>query len=236
MILNYKHSLMGLAAGTALLLANGCSKQESPAAPAADSGSKASSVVSGEKPPAVEAPKAADSQPAVSPSLAPVSAATTVDLTKAPATPSATVVAAPATNAVAVQSPKAAADQPTATKAAMVTNGTLGSTLQSAVQPQQLALAQSATNQLLAALSATNQVAALGTNQVEVLLQRAKTLSANQKYQEALDTVTQLYSTKLTPAQKQKADDLKAQIQTSLTQKATAEAGSALGNFLGGKK
>jgi hypothetical protein len=228
MALNYKYSLMGLAAGTALLLAGGCSKQESPAAPAADNSPKASSVVSGDNAPAVQAPKAVDSRPAVSPTPAPAAAAVPVAVTTAPAT-----------NPVAVQSPKAAADQPTATTpvaSAIITN-----------EPQRLALAQSATNQfkalaaartdqLLAALGTTNQVLALGTNQVEVLLQRAKTLSANQKYQEALDTVTQLYSTKLTPDQKQKADDLKAQIQTSLTQEATAKASSALGNFLGGKK
>jgi outer membrane PBP1 activator LpoA protein len=65
-----------------------------------------------------------------------------------------------------------------------------------------------------------------------VLLDQAKNLTSNQKYQEALGTLTQLYATKLTPEQKQQADDLKAQIQTAVSQKAA----STLGNFLGGKK
>ncbi|MDB6033664.1 MAG: hypothetical protein JWM16_4002 [Verrucomicrobiales bacterium] len=98
------------------------------------------------------------------------------------------------------------------------------------------ALATAATNQVLGALGLTNSVSAAVTNQVEVLLEKAKILSNNQKYQEALTTVTQLYNTKLTPEQRQKADDLKAQIQASLAQKATTEANSVLGGLLGGKK
>ena len=94
------------------------------------------------------------------------------------------------------------------------------------------ALAATATNGVLATLGMTNQVASTTTNQVQTLLEQAKNLTSNQKYQEALDKLTQLYATKLTPAQKQQADDLKAQIQTAVTQKAA----STLGNFLGGKK
>ena len=93
------------------------------------------------------------------------------------------------------------------------------------------ALAATATNGILAALGMTNQIATT-TNQVQALLEQAKKLSGSQKYQEALGTLTQLYETKLTPQQKQQADDLKAQIQTAMAQKAA----SALGNFLGGKK
>ena len=70
------------------------------------------------------------------------------------------------------------------------------------------------------------------TNQVQALLEQAKNLTSNQKYQEALGTLTQLYNTKLTPEQKQQADELKVQIQPAVTQKAA----SSLGNFLGGKK
>ena len=85
-------------------------------------------------------------------------------------------------------------------------------------------------------LAITNQLGSVATNQVQALLEKARNLTSNQKYQEALGTVTQLYTTKLTPEQKQKVDDLKSQIQTAITQKATSEASSALGNILGGKK
>jgi len=64
-----------------------------------------------------------------------------------------------------------------------------------------------------------------------LLLEQAKALTANQKYQDALTTLTELYQTKLTPEQKQQADTLKAQIQTAMAEKAT----SALGSFLGAR-
>jgi len=98
------------------------------------------------------------------------------------------------------------------------------------------ALTQNATNQSQAALASTTPVAVAGTNQVQALLEKAKSLTQNQKYQEALTNLTQLYNSKLTPEQKQKADDLKAQVQAGLAKKATEEATSVLGNILGGKK
>jgi hypothetical protein len=94
------------------------------------------------------------------------------------------------------------------------------------------ALAAAATNAVLGALAATNQAASTSTNQVQALLERAKTLSVNQKYQDALATLTEIYNTKLTPEQKQKADELKVQIETAMSQKAA----SSLGNILGGQK
>ena len=78
----------------------------------------------------------------------------------------------------------------------------------------------------------TNQGPLTTTNEVQALLERAKTLTANQKYQDALATVTELYSKKLTPDQKQKADDLKNQIQAALANKAA----SSLGDMFGGSK
>jgi hypothetical protein len=98
-----------------------------------------------------------------------------------------------------------------------------------APEANQLSLAQTATNQALAVLGTTSQLVAATSTQVEALLDRAKSLTANQKYQEALNTLTQLYATKLTPGQKQKADDLKSQIQTAVAQKATSALGGVLG-------
>jgi hypothetical protein len=98
------------------------------------------------------------------------------------------------------------------------------------------AMAAAATNKALAALGMTNQALASATNQVQALLEQAKTLTANQKYQDALGYVTQLYNTKLTPDQKQQVDALKAQIQSAMAEKAESQATSVLGGFLGGKK
>jgi hypothetical protein len=115
---------------------------------------------------------------------------------------------------------------------------TLATTNQAAATAtnQLQALASTVSNPVLATLATTNQVATATTNQVQALLETAKTLSSNQKYQEALGTLAQVYETKLTPDQKQKADELKAQIQTMLTEKAASGASSVLGNILGGKK
>ena len=104
--------------------------------------------------------------------------------------------------------------------------------LQQAGTDQLHALAGAATNGAVAAMGMTNQTASTATNQVQALLDQAKNLTSNQKYQEALGTLTQVYNSKLTPDQQQQADSLKAQIQSSMTQKA----GSALGGILGGKK
>jgi hypothetical protein len=224
--MTYKHSILGLAAGTALLVATGCSKQESPAASAAS-----------EKPQPVQAPKAPESQPAASAKLE--SAVTT---STAATTASAAAMPSPATGSVAVLPQKSTTTQ-SMVKAAAASGGDTAKTAAAILHSQQTSLAQAGTNQLqalaatatnrvLAALGMTNQVAATTTNQVATLLEQAKNLTSNQKYQEALATLSQLYATKLTPEQKQQADDLKAQVQTAMTQKAA----SALGNFLGGKK
>jgi hypothetical protein len=109
-------------------------------------------------------------------------------------------------------------------------------TMAAAATNQFQAMAAAATNKALAALGMTNQALASGTNQVGALLEKAKILTANQKYQDALGYVTQLYNTKLTPDQKQQVDTLKAQIQTAMAQKAESQASSVLGGFLGGKK
>jgi hypothetical protein len=237
-------SVLGCTAAIALLVTVGCSKQEPPATPTSDNTSKSQTTVTGEKPQPAQPPKAAESQvaapaapePAVAAKpaeAAPAVAAQPADATPAPTSPAA--VPARAAKKVASQSSTPTADQAVAKAPAVPatdTNVASLASLQQSGTDQLRALAAAATNQALTALGMTNQAAVTATNQVQALLDQAKNLTANQKYQEALSTLSQAYATKLTPDQKQQADALKAQIQTSMTEKAT----SALGNFLGGKK
>lgn len=93
-------------------------------------------------------------------------------------------------------------------------------------------MATAITNKVASALGTTNQLASAAVTQVQALLDQAKSLTANEKYQEALATLSQLYNSQLTAEQKQQVDALKVKIQTAMSQKAA----STLGNFLGGKK
>jgi hypothetical protein len=94
-----------------------------------------------------------------------------------------------------------------------------------------------------AAQSAAKQVTDQATAQVKQadqqtqgLIDRAKDLVKDQKYQEALSTLGQLSNLKLTPEQQKLVDDLKAQIQSALAKATAPDAASALGGALGGKK
>jgi hypothetical protein len=94
-----------------------------------------------------------------------------------------------------------------------------------------------------AAQSAAKQVTDQATAQVKAadqqaqgLIDRAKALVTDQKYQEALSTLKQLASVKLTPEQQKLVDDLKAQIQSAMAKATAPDAASALGGALGGKK
>ena len=82
---------------------------------------------------------------------------------------------------------------------------------------------------------ATNQAAAQAAaaqQQSQGLIDRAKSLVAENKYSEALSSLNQLTTTKLTDDQQKLVDGLKAQIQAVLA-KAT---GSVAAYALGGKK
>ncbi len=96
------------------------------------------------------------------------------------------------------------------------------------VQEATQAVAQ-ATTQALAQTQAAEQ-------QAQTLLDHAKSLVSDQKYQEALNTVGQLTGFKLTADQQKTLDDLKSQIQSALSNATVKDAASALGNALGGKK
>ncbi len=90
-----------------------------------------------------------------------------------------------------------------------------------------------------AAKDVTDQAAAQATvapEQAQGIIDKAKSLVADNKYAEALSSLKQLSTTKLTDEQQKLVDSLKAQIQAALAKATGSDAASALGGALGGKK
>jgi hypothetical protein len=90
-----------------------------------------------------------------------------------------------------------------------------------------------------AAKEATDQAATqvkAAEQQAQTLIDRAKSLVAESKYQEALSSLGQLTNLKLTPEQQKLVDDLKAKIQSALAKATAADPAAAQGGALGGKK
>lgn len=222
--------IAGVLWGAAMLMVSGCGKQESANPQPAENATKpnpaeaapSSATATSLNQPAAAQPQGQPAQPA-SAADSSVSAANQTASNAVP-TPVAGIPAVPAVSPTNTANPAAAVMQ----------SQPLG--LSQGVSNQIQGLAAGATNGLLAGLAATNQVLSTTTNQVQALLDKAKLLTSNQKYQDALATLTQLYQTKLTPEQKQQADALKTQIQNALAQKATSGAASALGDLFNSKK
>jgi len=70
------------------------------------------------------------------------------------------------------------------------------------------------------------------TSQAQEWIDKAKSLIADNKLQEASSILQQLAALKLTPEQQKLVDDLKGQLQKALAGKATTEGASAVGNLL----
>jgi len=90
-----------------------------------------------------------------------------------------------------------------------------------------------------AVADATKQVesaTASATAKAQAVIDQAKALVSDKKYQEAMSALQGLAGMALTPEQQKLVDDLKATIQTALTGQATKQGTSALGNLLGGEK
>jgi hypothetical protein len=72
--------------------------------------------------------------------------------------------------------------------------------------------------------------------QAQGLIDKAKSLIGEQKYQEAMTSLSQLGKSQLTSDQQKMVDSLMAQIQSALAKSGAKDATSALGGALGGKQ
>lgn len=70
----------------------------------------------------------------------------------------------------------------------------------------------------------------------QTLIDKARGLVTEKKYQEALTALGQLSDLKITDEQKKMVESLKTQIQKALAGQAAPDGASAVGNLLGGKK
>ncbi|HOX56719.1 MAG TPA: hypothetical protein P5205_10615 [Candidatus Paceibacterota bacterium] len=128
------------------------------------------------------------------------------------------------------ETPQSAVEPATASDAVKAVTESAGQAVSDAQQTAQTAATQ-AVAEAAGAVSAASA-------QVQALIDKAKSLVNNQKYQEALNTVQQLGNLKasLTPEQQKAVDGLVAQIQAGIAKAAGPDAASALGGALGGKK